>query len=707
MRKIISAALAVLFVLLCAAPAFATDRSIAYPLQNPTSEQFNAQARAARMALGTALRDFLGSSLSAGGVYTNLTVAPNGGMYVAVAPTTTGTPGAVYQLAQDDPNPLPQGFYTPQLSADTTLTIVPALQSGPSSSIGPLSAPAGGTSQYYLIEAQVQTSDTTPLPMTFLNSQGTPSTLTVNTVRHDGAVFQAKAGTPASSSPAVPSVDSGWVAVAKILIPGGASSITSGMITAYPAFQGFVVNGSSVSVSALTISSLATAGCLQNSNTGVITSSPCTSGLGTVNATSPITSTTSGGVATVACPNCVSGVSATSPISASISSNLLSVSLGTVPIANGGTGQTTLPTGVLQYTGSAITAATGIVTGLTAGTGIAVGTGSTPSVGLSHGDYADLASTQTIGGNKSFTNGIGTQGDTPASGVDLNCGVSGYACKLQSSQGFQMNSTVCSGSINVLKNNGTNEALFDCSGNETLNGSTGLTEGSSTYGPTAMTQVGSGSGSPAVVIGTGTENMWALKIEQNAGSGGSDFTDIGTASGATVQGVTGTALYIDRDDSSNLFTMDRSGDAGFLLNVYATNFFTGSRREWKKNIHPYSFDPLNLLDHVDYAQYECKDPRCGPTGLFKVGIIANDSPWQIAGKKHNHEDAFAMAAIDGKAITELHAKVRALHEQVGDFASASTNEIEAMRRELHELSGVVLVLMVWCGLLTFVVLRRA
>jgi hypothetical protein len=105
-------------------------------------------------------------------------------------------------------------------------------------------------------------------------------------------------------------------------------------------------------------------------------------------------------------------------------------------------------------------------------------------------------------------------------------------------------------------------------------------------------------------------------------------------------------------------------------NLTATNFINGSRREWKKNITPYTFDAISLLQHTDFAEYDCKDPRCGPTGMHKVGIIANDSPEQIAGKNHDHYDGFAMAAIDGRAIVELTNEVNSLRIAVGSLLIA-------------------------------------
>ena len=66
-------------------------------------------------------------------------------------------------------------------------------------------------------------------------------------------------------------------------------------------------------------------------------------------------------------------------------------------------------TGLTNIPASSIVSAPWL-TALTAGTGVAVGSGTTPSVGLSHGDYVDTSNPQSVGGTKSFLGGIGLQG---------------------------------------------------------------------------------------------------------------------------------------------------------------------------------------------------------------------------------------------------------------------------------------------------------
>ncbi len=220
-----SLTLSLAMALAMVAPALAGNRIQVYPSQNPSSTQVNQQPRYDRLTLGDYLRDAFGPTAS---TFADLTIAPGTGLYVTVSPLVSGSQGTVYQIGPDDPNPIPVGF-SPNLPADTTPIMLEGTTASTSAPIGPLTAPGTGLSTYYLIEAQVQTVDTNPQTLTFVNSSGQPYTQTLDTERSDQVVYSVVAGTPASS-PQVPATGSGWVAVGTVLVPSGVSQITSAMI---------------------------------------------------------------------------------------------------------------------------------------------------------------------------------------------------------------------------------------------------------------------------------------------------------------------------------------------------------------------------------------------------------------------------------------------------------------------------------------------
>jgi hypothetical protein len=272
----------------------------------------------------------------------------------------------------------------------------------------------------------------------------------------------------------------------------------------------------------------------------------------------------------------------------------------------------------------------GIVS-LSAGAGIGAITGTNPAtIGIAAGGvgqtqvangYVDLSSTQAaINGSKVFNNNVQVNGSFAVGGTSQS-GNAGDVTITRS--GFN------SGYI-FYGTSGTHYSGFDGT-NFLWNGANGTFSGSLTSGGSLF--IGS---APKTGLAAGDINA------ERSASTGVLFLGGNTSAGAWDYGIT----------NAGNFTANAS--------IYATNFFAGSRREWKKNITAYTFDPVAVLEGVDYAEYDCKDPRCGPSGMHKVGLIANDSPWQVAGRAHDHYDAFAMAAIDGAAIVKQQKQIKTL-----------------------------------------------
>jgi hypothetical protein len=262
-RKYLAAVLTAVLCFGMIAPAVADTSNVAHPNQNPGSTTANYGVRFGRLTLGSALRDFLSLSVLQQGVYANQTIAPGTGMYVTLAPTEATSQGSLYQLLEDSPNPVPADF-TPNIPADTTLIgVLASLSSGQVPALGPIAAPGAGESVYYLVEEETNPAVySNPQTINFVNPQtGIPYGQTYNTQLQDQIVPQLKAGTPASSNPQVPSVDTGFTPIGVILVPSGVTQITSGMISQNnpcgpgstancQSFPGFATLGNVVALSA-------------------------------------------------------------------------------------------------------------------------------------------------------------------------------------------------------------------------------------------------------------------------------------------------------------------------------------------------------------------------------------------------------------------------------------------------------------------------
>jgi hypothetical protein len=678
-------ALCVLFSLSIALPiaAAAEDRTQTYSGQIPSSTQTNQQTRDDRTALGVFARDVLGAAATAG-TYANLSVVPNGGMYVAVQPTGAGN-GSVYQIKPEDPLPLPQNQAV-QLSTDTNPIVLIGLQNGPTGGVGPMTAPTSGNSVIYLVEAQISTIDGANQTVTFQNTTGGTNTESLPITRTDKVSYQVVAGTP-SSSPTAPAATTGWVAIGTITIPSGTTVITSGMIAPSPPFGGFVVAGGSPSVTGLTITGVGT-GCLSTNGSGVVTAAACTSGLGSVVGGYPITASTSGGVANVGCPTCV--------------------------------------------------------TSLVSGTGVTTTTGTTPTVGLSHGDYDSLAGNQTITGAKTFTQGLTAPGFDSAAGVIVaddsatahglnivtqpnptfgvrffngNPGSGGtYIAQIDGSGDYTIqpgSSSACM-SLNIqeipscptVSNSSEGGMNFDILSSSTLGyrwftysstaGLTGIlgltstlftvpepaTIGGNQEGANAssaldldgdLTLQRGSSNSGVMYFGTTGSDYFdydGTNFNMNGGflrMGGGDGiyfgtnTGLGFASGSAAGGISCSAfdIYNQQSPYTTYACTDMTGNLGI-----SGNFYAASQRKLKNRISAYSpQQAINVAMATKIVRYCYKTEHCKPGEHRHIGFIADDTSTDIA-PKHKSMDVNATAAVSLGAIQYLQHEIEVLKKRL-------------------------------------------
>lgn len=256
------AAIAAFFVALSlfTVPSDAMDRTQHLTGLNPPSTWMNQEQRDVRIGFGTAIWNMLGASGGSWtGAYSDLSVVPVTGLFVAVGPTTANTVGAVYQLLAEETTgyggfPSGVGVFLP---ADTTKVALQGLAASNTANIGPLNPPGtGGQSINYLLECQVQITDTTSQSVNIVSSGGSVTATAANRDRKDIVACQSKAGTAATTgSQTTPAVDAGWVAIGFAAVANGTVTITSGMITALTAQQFFgFVQASSLGSNAVLLS---------------------------------------------------------------------------------------------------------------------------------------------------------------------------------------------------------------------------------------------------------------------------------------------------------------------------------------------------------------------------------------------------------------------------------------------------------------------
>lgn len=206
------------------------DRQLVYPAAIPQDSDLLSTNKNAMVALGRAIQDILGIGTVVAGLACTQTVVASLAVLIG--------PGAIYSLQNID-----NSVYG-SLAADTTDTIIKqGIQFG-SVTIPTAAPPTAGQSINYLIEAQFQEVDTTPVVLPYYNSSnpqvpfsgpgntGAPQ----NTQRKGTVVVQAKAGTAATTgTQTTPAPDSGFVGLYVVTVANGASSVTATNITTLPA----------------------------------------------------------------------------------------------------------------------------------------------------------------------------------------------------------------------------------------------------------------------------------------------------------------------------------------------------------------------------------------------------------------------------------------------------------------------------------------
>jgi microcystin-dependent protein len=203
------------------------DRRINYPSQVLTDTELLAMQRNTVVGFGWLARAILGTSTIVDG----LTVGANS----PAALNVVVQPGAIYTNTVVD-----QTAYG-TLGNDTTHALVKQGIIQDATTLGITPPATSGYSQVYLIQAQFQEVDEGSVVLPYYNASnptvpysGPSNSGTAQYTQRNGKVaLQAKAGVPATTGTQVaPSADAGWTGLATVTVANGATSITSGNITA-------------------------------------------------------------------------------------------------------------------------------------------------------------------------------------------------------------------------------------------------------------------------------------------------------------------------------------------------------------------------------------------------------------------------------------------------------------------------------------------
>lgn len=191
------------------------DRSIVRAGQNPRTADLLVAQRAGLIALAELARSLLGKTDT---MVSGLVATPDVGLTVAISS------GAIYELEQVDATDYGS------LTANTTDIILKQGLQLASTTLAGFAAPGTvGQSINYLVEAQYQDADTTPVVLKYWNAANPTeyvSGAAENTIRAGIIGFNVKAGAAATTgSQATPSATAGWVGLYAVTVDNGQATI--------------------------------------------------------------------------------------------------------------------------------------------------------------------------------------------------------------------------------------------------------------------------------------------------------------------------------------------------------------------------------------------------------------------------------------------------------------------------------------------------
>lgn len=97
--------------------------------------------------------------------------------------------------------------------------------------------------------------------------------------------------------------------------------------------------------------------------------------------------------------------------------------------------------------------------------------------------------------------------------------------------------------------------------------------------------------------------------------------------------------------------------------MYANSYDTTSDRELKKNIVEVKPNALEEISKLKFYEYDFKDNDIHQ----KLGIMANDAPYEITGKENKSINQYAFTSYVARAVQELNEKVETLEQELKEL----------------------------------------
>jgi len=176
-------------------------------------------------------------------------------------------------------------------------------------------------------------------------------------------------------------------------------------------------------------------------------------------------------------------------------------------------------------------------------------------------------------------------------------------------------------------------------------------------------------GTPIVSFPNSVDRTWTSVVQSNP------YNQVSGVDGRTVM-----VSALEHGSSQDLAALDIAGNLGIRGALSSA-----STRKMKKDISPYLDDPLALIRSVSFVRFRYKsEPE---TSHRHIGFIAEDTPADLSGAKHNSFMINNSLAVNMAATQELDREVRALRAEVRRLRDEEASIRSESQASAHSAEG--------------------
>jgi hypothetical protein len=176
-------------------------------------------------------------------------------------------------------------------------------------------------------------------------------------------------------------------------------------------------------------------------------------------------------------------------------------------------------------------------------------------------------------------------------------------------------------------------------------------------------------------------------------SGGFEMASISTRETAKHTFIKNASTAIKMLSGTDKQVQFRDANDAIYIRATANDFYPTSKREYKKNIGFYMENAIKKIFNTPIRTYQFNEEL--EEELHHIGVILDESPWEIVDINGEGVSTYAMVTLAWKAIQEIYEILMAQDERIISLENTVTsqqNEIDDLKLRMDELMNMLSVL---------------